>query len=657
MEIVDPYRWLEDQDAPDTRSWLRAQNRYTRRLLDAIGGRETLTQRLNELVRVDSIGVPSERNGRFFYFRRRADEELSVYCMRNGLTGRERVLLDPHKLTSDLSASYTVHHLSKDGKWVLYGVREGGQEETDMRILEVDTGRELPYRLPRAYYLGITLTPDRRGLYYTRMTPDGSRVFYHQLGTNPANDKLIFGEGYSPDQILGCAMSEDGRWLLFYVYQGWARNLLYAHRYNPDQPEVLPNLIHLTEGTEGTLFVDIFNDVAYARTTWNAPNGRVLRRDLSNPNATWHEVIPESERILQSASIIDGKLCTVSLREVRPEVEFWSLEGKPLFSVPMPQLGALAGLSGRSDSPNLFFGFTSFNLPTTLYHYDLRTGRRRVWSRLHVPVRPSDFEVRQVWYTSKDGTRVPMFLAHKKGLKRNGNNPTLLTGYGGFRASSLPYFSAMAVAWMEMGGIWALPNLRGGGEFGEAWHKAGMLHNKQNVFDDFISACEYLIQERYTRPERLAVYGGSNGGLLVGALMTQRPDLVGAVICTYPLLDMLRYHKLLVGSFWIPEYGNPDDPEAFQWLRAYSPYHNVKHGTPYPAVLFVTGDSDTRVSPAHARKMTALLQSATSSGKPVLLLYDTQAGHAGGRPIREIVRETADMLLFLKWTLGIETID
>jgi len=533
----------------------------------------------------------------------------------------------------------------------VFGVREGGQDETDVRILEVETGRELPYRLPRAYYLGIVLTPDKRGLYYTQMTPEGSRVFYHQLGTDPANDRIVFGEGYPPDQIVGVTMSVDGRWLMLYVYQGWARNQLYLHRYNPDQPTQLTDLLHLTENTEGTLFVDIADDVAYAQTTWNAPNGRVLRRDLRQPNNPWQEVIPQSERILQSVSVIDGKLCTAALREVRPEVQFWSLEGQPLFSVPMPQIGALAGLSGQADSPHLFFGFTSFNLPTTLYHFNLRTARCRVWARLRVPVRPEQFEVHQVWYTSKDGTRVPMFVAHKRGLKRNGNNPTLLTGYGGFRGSSLPYFSSMVIAWMEMGGVWAVANLRGGGEFGEAWHKAGMLQNKQNVFDDFISACEYLIQERYTRPERLAVMGGSNGGLLVGALMTQRPDLVGAVICTYPLLDMLRYHKLLVGSFWIPEYGNPDDPEAFRWLHVYSPYHNVKPGTPYPAVLFVTGDSDTRVAPAHARKMTALLQSATGSDKPVLLLYDTQAGHAGGRPIREVVRETADQLLFLKWTV------
>ena len=390
----------------------------------------------------------------------------------------------------------------------------------------------------------------------------------------------------------------------------------------------------------------------YLRTNWNAPKWRVMEVDLQNPGRDyWREILPQGEAVLEGLSLTGGKLAAYTSQDVVSRIKLYDPDGKLVGEIKPPTLGSLSGLNGRWSSTEAFFLFTSFHIPGTIYRYDVATGQQTLWFHSNVPFSTDRYEVKQVWYTSKDGTRVPMFVAHAKGLKLDGSHPALLTGYGGFNASSTPGFSALAATWISSGGVYALANMRGGGEFGEAWHRAGMLDKKQNVFDDFIAAAEWLVQNKYTSPQRLAIHGNSNGGLLMGAMLTQRPDLFAAVICGYPLLDMIRYHKFLVAGYWVPEYGSSDNPEEFKYLYAYSPYQHVKPGAKYPAVLFISGDSDTRVAPLHARKMTALMQSANGSDKPILLHYETKAGHSGGTPVSKQIDNTTDELNFLMWQL------
>ena len=404
---------------------------------------------------------------------------------------------------------------------------------------------------------------------------------------------------------------------------------------------------------DARFFPNIAGDHMLIQTNWEAPRERIFLAPLADPMPeNWKEIIPEREAVIQGVSPVGGKLFINYLEDVKSRVEIFDLEGKSLGEISFPAIGSVSGMAGRWEDDEAFFAFSSFHIPTTIYRYQVSTGEKTVWNQLDVPIDADDIEVGQVWYTTKDGTRIPMFLVHRKGVEPDGQNPVLLTGYGGFNVSRAPGFSSTAVYGVEQGMIYALPNLRGGGEFGEEWHRAGMFENKQNVFDDFIAAAEWLIDNGYTNPSKLAIYGGSNGGLLVGAAMTQRPDLFQAVVCTYPLLDMVRYHKFLVARFWVSEYGSADEPEQFEYIYKYSPYHNVKPGTDYPATLFITGDSDTRVAPLHARKMAALVQEATGSERPVLLKYDTKSGHSGGTPVSRQIEDSADTFGFLMWQLG-----
>jgi len=652
VEIEDPYRWLEDGRSPETRAWIEAQRAYTESVLASLPGREAVESRLRELMRIDAIGVPTGRNGRYFFARRRIDQELFVLYVRDGLRGRDRVLVDPHRLSVDLTRSVGLAGVSADGALVAYTIRQGGADEVEVRFRDVDRGEDLPDRLPTDRYLGLALAPDRTGIFYVRHTPAGPRVAYHAFGTPVSEDRILFGEGYGPDKGIGIEVSDDSRYLLITVWHGSAgrKSEIYVKNLALDGP-IFPVVNDLDARFSG----EIGGDFLFLQTNWNAPNGRILRVDLARPQREqWREIVPESDAIVRGLSLVGGKVCVSVLRHVRTHVRLYTPEGQLLRELAPPSLGTMGGLVGRWSSPEAFFTFESFHIPTTIYRYDVTRDRREVWARLRVPVRSRDFVVRQVWYSSRDGTRVPMFLLHRRELPRDGRRPVLLTGYGGFNIARLPGFSALACYWAELGGVFAVPNLRGGGEFGEAWHEAGMLARKQNVFDDFIAAAEWLIAQRYTTPERLAISGGSNGGLLVGAAMTQRPDLFRAVLCSVPLLDMLRYHRFLVARWWVPEYGSADDPEQFRVLYAYSPYHRVREGERYPAVMFVTGDADTRVDPCHARKMCALLQARSGSGRPVLLYYDTQSGHSGGKPLSRQIEELADQIRFLAWQLAIE---
>jgi prolyl oligopeptidase len=650
VTIADPYRWLEDQQRPETRSWIDAQNKYTRSLLDPWPGREALKRRLTDLMKVDTIQVPVERNGCYFFEKRLADQDQAVLYMRKRVEGNDEVLVDPNPLSPDHTTSVDLLSVSRDGRLLAYGLRSGGEDETTLALLDVESRRDLPDHLPKARYFGVRIKPDDSGFYYTRFGAEGSRVYYHAMGTDPAKDSEVFGKGYAPDKIIFASLSEDGHYLTIHVLHGSAADR--TEVYCQDLAEHGP-LVPIVNDVAARFFGQVAGDQLFLRTNWKAPKGRVLVVDLKNPGRDhWREIVPEGQPVIESVSLAGGRLFVDYTENASSRVSVFSEDGKHVSDLALPSIGSVSAMSGRWTSEEMFYGFTSFHIRLTIYRYDVATGKQTVWAQEKVPLRTENLAVKQVWYRSKDKTRVPMFLLYRKGLKLNGSNPALLTGYGGFNVSVTPHFSAMAALWAEQGGVFALPNLRGGGEFGEAWHKGGMLGKKQNVFDDFLAAAEWLIDNGYTKPSRLAIRGTSNGGLLVGAALTQRPDLFQAVVCGYPLLDMLRYQKFLVARFWVSEYGSADDPAQFKYLYAYSPYQHVEAGTKYPAVLFVSGDSDTRVAPLHARKMCALLQAATGSERPVLLRYDTAAGHSRGLPVGKQIDDLTDEMEFLFWQLG-----
>jgi prolyl oligopeptidase len=649
VRIPDPYRWLEDQQSPETRAWINAENRYTNSLLDSWPRRAALKQRLTQLMKIDTIGLPMERGGRYFFRKRLGDQDQGVLCMRKGLEGHDEVLVDPNSLSPDHSVSVNLEDVSRDGTLLAYGQRHGGEDEVAIRLFDVTKRGDLPDRLPKARYFTISIKPDNSGFYYTINKAEGPRVFYHAMGTDPSRDIEVFGKGYGPDKIILADLSEDGRYLILHVYYGAAgdRTDIYFQdmaAHGPIRP-IVNDISARFEGEAG-------GDELFLHTNWKAPKGRILAVDLKNPlREHWREIVPESESAIGSMDLAGGKVLVTYLENAHSRVKEFDASGRYLGDIKLPALGTVASISSRWAKPGLFFDFTSFAIPLTIYRLDLSSGRQSVWARIKVPIRSEDFEVEQVWYKSKDGTRIPMFLVHRRGFQRNGSAPTLLTGYGGFDYSVTPFFSATAALWAEQGGVFAVANLRGGGEFGEAWHRAGMLGKKQNVFDDFIAAAEWLTQNRYTNPSKLAITGASNGGLLVGAALTQRPDLFRAVVCRYPLLDMLRYQKFFVARYWVSEYGSTENPDQFKYLYAYSPYQHVKPGTKYPAVLFVTGDGDTRVAPLHARKMCAELQAANASDRPILIHYDTEAGHSRGLPVRKQIDEATIWMGFLFWQL------
>jgi prolyl oligopeptidase len=651
-KIADPYRWLEDQSSPQTRNWIDAENEYTHAVLDRVPGRQALRARLTALMKVDVTGLPIERRGRYFFMRRRADQDLFVIYMRQGLHGSDQVLIDPHPMSRDHSTSVVLLDASKDGTRMVYGVRQGGQDELTVHFFDVDRRRDLPYQLPKARYDAVVLLPDNSGLYYSVQKSYGPRVYYHAMGTPAARDKEVFGAGYGRTDFIDAEITENGRYLVMTVGHGSAADVTEVYF-----QDVLAHgpITPIVKDIPARFLPTLGSDHLFLETDWKAPNERVFTVSFRNPaREYWREIIPEGKDAINSVSAAGGRLFVGYLHNVSSRLSVFDPNGHHLEDVPLPAIGSISEVSGQWDSRGAFFGFSSFVVPQTIYRYDVALAKPAVWSKVNVPINSDKFEVQQVWYTSKDGTRVPMFLVYPKHLKRNCENPTLMTGYGGFDLSMTPYFSAEAAAWVESGGVFALPSLRGGGEFGEKWHHAGMLGNKQNVFDDFIAAAEWLIDNKYTKPGKLAITGVSNGGLLVGAALTQRPDLFRAVVCGYPLLDMLRYQNFLVARFWVPEYGSAANPSQFKYLLKYSPYQNVRKGVKYPAVLLVSGDGDTRVAPLHARKMAAMLQWATASDRPVLLDYDTHSGHSGGRPLGKQIGELMDEMSFLSSQLNLQ---
>jgi prolyl oligopeptidase len=649
VEVADPYRWLEDQEAPETREWIAAQNAYTRSVLDRLPGREALSARLDELTRTSFVGIPSVRDGRYFYYRRDREQEHPVYCARTGAEGEERVLLDPHTMSADLSVTVDVSCVSEDGTVLIYGLRHAGEDEVLFHTLDVDTGAVRELGLPKARYFGIVLTHDKRTLYYVRYHPEGPRAYRRDLDA-PGEGEMVFGDGLDPRKGIGLEISEDGRWLIATVWYGAGarQSDVYLKDLTVDGP-----FVTVVDGVEASFSATVLDGTLYLQTDWEAPRGRVLTADLADLGRDrWCELIPERESTLSGLSAAGGKLFLAYLEDVVPAIRVFAPDGTETGALEAPGLGSLFGVYGRWARDEAFYAFQSFCTPQTAYRMSVATGEATVWARHEVPVASDDFEVRQLWCTSRDGTRVPMFVCHRKGLTRDGRRPTLLTAYGGFGAALTPAFQARAVLMAERDGILVVANLRGGSEFGDDWHAAGQRERKQNVFDDFLACAEHLIAEGYTSPEHLAIAGGSNGGLLVGAALAQRPDLFRAVSCGCPLLDMVRYHQFLLAKLWVDEYGSSDDPDQFPYLLAYSPYHNVREGTRYPAVLFRTGDADTRVAPLHARKMCALLQAASASGLPVLLHYDEAVGHSGGRTVSQSVDDGTLEMSFLLWQIA-----
>jgi prolyl oligopeptidase len=648
VTITDPYRWLEDQNSPATRDWINRQNAYTDTLIGRLPQKEQAAKRVEQLLDAEQMGTPAVRAGRYFFTKRPKGADQYAIYMRESAAGPDVLLIDPIPMSPTHTTNIGIEDVTEDGKLLAYYVREGGADETSTHFYDVDARHDVGTPLPKSRYFGVSVTPDHHTIYYSRHTEAGDRVFRRSL--EGGTEEKLFGDGYGPEKIVETGMSDDGRYLLIDVLYGSApkKTELYVKDLQGDKP-----IQTVTKDLDARSSADFAGDSLVIQTNWNAPNDRVMVVPIANPGReNWKELVPENKNAaLQGMSPVGGKVYLRYLENVQPRVIGYDLDGKRHEEIHFDVLGSLSDVSGTWHSPVAFYRFTSFALPSTLYSYDVAAEKSSVFFQPSVPVDATAFTVEQVWYASKDGTKVPMFLFYKKGLQRNGANPTLLTGYGGFSLSQLPGFSSTAVTWAENGGIWALANLRGGGEFGETWHQAGMLSKKQNVFDDFIGAAEYLIAQRYTSPRHLGVSGGSNGGLLVTALLTQRPDLVHAVVCSYPLVDMLRFQKFLVGSYWVPEYGSADDPEQFRAIYAYSPYQHVVKGTKYPAVLFITGDADTRVAPLHARKMTALLQNSTGSNNPVMIRYHVSGGHSGGDPLKVQVNNAAETLAFLEWQL------
>jgi len=665
VKIVDNYRWLEDGSSAETQKWVEQEMGYTRRVLDPLPGRDGINNRLTQLLTIGSLTPPQLAGKYYFYTRRDGMQNQPVLYVREGVDGKDRVLVDANALAADGTIALDWYQPSENGKYLAYGTSPSGSEMSTLHIIETKTGNALPDVIERTRAASIAWKLDNSGFYYTRYpkkgdVPDGQEmynrhVFYHDLGADPDTDPKIFGEGRDPEDWPSVDLDNDGRLLLITVSQGWTKSELYLMDLKAGTP-----LTRITTGKNFLYSASAYNGRLYIVTNEDAPRYRVFVTEAGDYERDhWKEIIPQADAVLQGAAVWGGKLFTQYEQNATSQLKIFDIEGNKLKDLLLPALGTVFGSDGKWDRDEIFYGFLSFTVPPTVYRYDLKSGSTSLWAKVDAPsIDPSAYEVNQEWYHSKDGTRVPMFVVNKKGLKKDGHNPTLLTAYGGFNVSLTPSFSRTAYLWMEHGGVYAVANLRGGAEFGEDWHRAGMLDKKQNVFDDMIGAAEHLIAEKYTDKDHLAVQGGSNGGLLMGAMITQRPDLFRAVVCQVPLLDMLRYQNFQIAKLWIPEYGTSDNPDQFKWLYAYSPYHHVKAGTEYPAILFMTADTDTRVDPMHAKKMAAEMQAEAKNGasktRPILLRIESKAGHGAGKPVTKQIEEFTDIYSFLFWQLGVK---
>ena len=659
--IADPYRWLENADEPETAAWVEAENRLTSSFL-AGSERELIKKRLEQLFDYSRVSVPERHGGRTFYSRNSGLQNQSVVYVREGAAGPERVLLDPNELSPDGTVALTATSFTRDGSLMAYTLSKSGSDRQEILVRDVASGRDLPDRLLWAKFTTLSWTPDKKGFFYTRFPEPGKvpagdenyygRVYYHRLGDPQVEDPLMYERPEQRELFCQGVATRDGRFLLLVVSQGSSeKSEVFVRDLTTLGAPIRPVF---TGFTDGWTFVDELDGRFFFLTDKDAPLGRVMAVDLGTGETSPVEVLAEGKDKLEGSAIVSRTLVALRLRNASSRVELHALDGKALRAIELPTLGSVVGLTGEPDDDEMFLGFTSFTYPATPFRFEFKTGALTPFEKTARTIDSSAYEVERIFYTSKDGTKVSMFLVHKKGLPRDGKRPTLLYGYGGFNINLTPAFSSARFVWLDRGGILAIANLRGGGEYGEQWHQAGMLDRKQNVFDDFIAAAEWLTASGWTKREKLAIEGGSNGGLLVGAVMTQRPDLMGAVVCQVPVADMLRYHLFTVGRFWIPEYGSSEDPKLFPVLYRYSPLHNVKDGVAYPATLILTADTDDRVAPGMAKKFAARLQAAQAGEPPILIRVETKAGHGAGKPISKQIEEQADTYRFLFKALGEE---
>lgn len=670
--IADPYRWLEDADSPEVRAWTDRQNAQTRKVLDAIPGREALRGQVKDLLQIGYVGAPSARTSktgavRFFHTKREGAQNQPTLYVREGIGGKDRVLIDTSSLSEDGTTALDWWYPSWDGQLLAWGRSESGSEESTLHLRDVTTGKDLADKIEHTRHASVAWLPDGKSFYYSRYPEAGSvppgdekyfsRIFLHAIGDDPKKDKLVFGEGRDKTDTPVVLLSPNGRWLVVRVHMGWDKSEVWLKDLAKPDAAWVP----VATGAHAIFEPVVRNERLYIQTNDGAPRYKLYAVEYDKPErAAWKELIPEGQDVLDDVTVLKNEIVTTYMHEASTRIERFGLDGKSRGPVALPGIGS-AGVNGAWDSEDAFVSFTSYVVPAQVHRLDLRQrapgqppAKLELWDRVGAKFQAADVEVERMYAVSKDGTKVPMFVIAKKGMKRDGKNPTVLYGYGGFNVNQTPSFSARALASVQRGAVWVTAILRGGGELGEDWHKAGMLEKKQNVFDDFIACAETLVKEKVTTPAQLGVIGGSNGGLLVAAAVTQRPDLFRAGLSLVPLTDMIRYHRFRIAKLWVPEYGDPEKAEHFKFLYAYSPYHRVRGGERYPSMLFTTAESDSRVDPMHARKMTARLQEVQEDpSRPILIRVETKAGHGAGKPVSKLADELADELSFLLREIGV----
>ena len=664
MEVKDPYRWLENPDSEATKAWVTEQNKLTFGYLAQIPVREKIKQRITQLWDYEKFDIPFKLGNRYFYFKNDGLQNQSVLYTLKSLDDEPQVLLDPNTLSEDGTVALSGLSISDDGKLMAYGLSTSGSDWIEYRVKEVETGTDREDIIKWIKFSGVSWTKDNQGFFYSRYDEPNEqtkledinyyqKLYYHRLGTSQSEDTLIY---HRPDQKewgFSGNVTEDGHYLIISVWRGTdPKNLIFYQALQDPSAKVVELI---SEFEANYSLIDNDGSLFWFRTDLSAPFGRVITIDTNNPaRENWRELIPQTKEKLQDVVRLNNQFIAAYFKNAYSSIKIFQLNGSFVREINLPGIGAVNGFSGKSCDTETFYSFTGFTTPATIYHYDLITGKSTIFRQPQVDFNSEDYQTQQVFYNSKDGTKIPMFITHKKGLSLNSNNPTILGGYGGFNVSWIPHFSIGNLVWMEMGGVYATANLRGGGEYGEEWHQAGMKANKQNVFDDFIASAEWLIANQYTSTEKLAISGGSNGGLLVGACMIQRSDLFAAALPAVGVMDMLRFHKFTIGWAWCSEYGSADNEEEFKTLISYSPLHNLSKGTKYPATLITTADHDDRVVPAHSFKFAAALQEAHAGDNPVLIRIETKAGHGAGKPTTKIIEEISDKWSFLVDILGLE---
>jgi len=665
-EVADPYRWLEDPDSPETQAWVEAQNKLTFGYLEGLAARTTITDRLTTLWNYERYGVPYRKGKRYFYSRNDGLQNQSVVYTAPSLDAEPTVVLDPNKLSADGTVALSGMSVSPDGKLVAYGLASSGSDWQEYHVREIDSGADREDTLKWIKFSGVSWTKDSKGFFYSRYaepteeealsgTNLNQKLYYHRLGAPQAEDVLIYENAEHPKWGYNATVSDDGKYLVVAVWEGSSeKNAILVKELKGKAATTPGGMIELMPAFDAKYeFIDNKGGDLWFVSNKDAPRGKVISVNVNEPAPEkWATVIPEAEETLRGANVIGDKFFANYLKDAHSQVKIFDLKGGEQGELALPGIGSVYGLGGERKDKETFYTFTGYTQPGSIYRYDVKKGESTLFREPKVDFNPADYVTEQVFYTSKDGTKVPMFLTHKTGLKKNGQNPTYLYGYGGFNIAITPSFSVSNLAWMEMGGVLAVANLRGGGEYGEAWHEAGTKLNKQNVFDDFIGAAEWLIAEKYTSSEKLAIGGRSNGGLLVGAAMTQRPDLFKVALPGVGVLDMLRFHKFTIGWAWISDYGSSEDAEQFKALMAYSPLHNLKPETAYPATMVHTADHDDRVVPGHSFKFTAALQAAHAGDNPVMIRIETKAGHGAGKPTSKKIEEAADLWTFVVDNLG-----